>query len=102
MSAKRFPPLPKVVEGAMAPIVIVVGPFKKRRKDNCGLWKEMDRTIHINAAMPLPQQHATLEHELVHAALTDAGVDELLRHKPRLLEAVCDAVSTARYRQRFG
>ena len=75
--------------------------MKGGKRGNCGLWREMDREIRINHNLPLHQQWITLFHELMHAGLTDAGVDELLRDKPKLLEAICDANATARMREMF-
>lgn len=65
-----------------------------------GVWDENTRTITVDTSATPAQQWRTLYHELAHVAFSDAGVDEMCTEP--MVEALCDAVSTARMRERFG
>jgi hypothetical protein len=64
-----------------------------------GSWEPESRLIRIEKGAPRQHQWKTLYHELVHAALHDAGLDELLTDAGH--EAVCQALSSARVAERL-
>ena len=99
---RQFPPLPKMVDGPVGPFRVVLGTIDNERSDeeNFGVWSELHREMRINKDHPRWQQWVSYFHEHTHVALSDSGVDEMLSKKQ--MEAVCDAVATARFRERFG
>lgn len=92
----RLPPLPKQVDAPLGPVRVVLAPLG----DDYGDFLEERREVRINETLSPMQRWVTLYHELTHAALSDCGVDEVITEE--MAEAVCDAVSTARFRERFG
>jgi Zn-dependent peptidase ImmA (M78 family) len=96
-----FPPLPTVVAG-------LAGPIRVLRSDKVrvggaaawGYWEKGKRLIVIDRRAPMRQQWVAFFHELQHAALDDTGIDNIVSKK--VAEAICDAVSSARMRERFG
>lgn len=98
---KTFPPLPKTLAGPAGPFTVSL--VERPMMDNravMGLWDGLKRHIEIDKTMPVAQQWLTFFHELTHVGLADSGLDELLSHEET--EAVCDAVATSRFRERFG
>lgn len=99
----KWPPLPRVVEGAGGPIrvVRVRGWVIADDGDICnGLYDHDTRTLRISSHIRGRQRWHTFYHECVHAALTDSGAwNELSERKA---EVICDAIATARVRERFG
>lgn len=99
---KRWPPLPKVVNGAGGPITVelvdaIEPDAGKTAGDNSvtwGIWEGHKRLIRIVKSVDRSFQWSVLQHELVHAALFDAGVTNLL--PPEQEECLADALSTAR------
>lgn len=95
---------PKLPARLMAPGGEVLVRIKRQPKvdkqDVWGSWDESTRVIEIDGTAPPAHQWHTLYHELTHVALADAGADELMTED--LVEMLCDAVSTARMRERFG
>lgn len=65
-----------------------------------GLWLAPERRIKIEKNAKREHMWGTFYHELVHAALDDSGLSNLLTEPQQ--EALCDAMSTARMRERFG
>lgn len=65
-----------------------------------GTWEPHTRTVEIDTSAPMAHQWRTLFHELAHVALDDAGLSHGMHDD--LVEAVCDAIATARMRERFG
>ncbi len=101
---RSYPPLPKSFGAPLSSVRVVVGKFPAPTENDedgdYGVWSELTREIKINAAHPLWQQWQSYFHEATHVALSDSGIDELLTTE--MLEAVCDAVATQRFRERFG
>lgn len=97
MSATKpaWPPLPKVVDGALGPIRV----RRVKQVDEAasrGEWDMERRVIKIERSRHRVNEWSTLFHELVHAALADADVhigDDTLE------ERVCDAIALARVRE---
>lgn len=65
-----------------------------------GSWETAKRRIEINSTNARDIQWHTLYHELMHVALTDSGAKQMFKNKEQ--ELLCDAVATARMRERFG
>lgn len=101
MPPKRFPPLPKTVNAPGGPITV-----KRAKKivsggvECWGLWEDHTRTITIDTTAPASHQWKVLYHEIAHAWLNDSGLENGLSHE--LVEALCDCIGAARYRERFG
>jgi hypothetical protein len=68
--------------------------------DVFGHWDESKREITVDPTSPPGQQWRTYYHEWAHVALADSGADELFQDQ--IVELLCDAVATARMRERFG
>lgn len=99
---KSFPALPKSV---MAPggevSVSLVANIKHPDGDECwGIWDDAARTITLDKTAMKRHQWRVLFHELTHVALDDAGLSNGMNDE--LVEAVCDAIASARMRERFG
>lgn len=98
----RWPPIPKSVRGAGGPIrVKIVDAIEpdagKPAGDNSvtfGIWEGHKRLIRIVNTVDLAFQWGVLYHELVHAALFDSGLTNLMSSENE--EALCDAISTSR------
>lgn len=102
MTPRRWPPIPKVVEGAGGPIRVVVvrGPLVDDGDECIGLFRHETRTLLLSARLRGRQRWHTFYHELTHAAMTDSGLWN--RYTVKQIEAFCDAIATARVRERFG
>jgi Zn-dependent peptidase ImmA (M78 family) len=64
------------------------------------LWDSYDRTITIQESLSPRNRWATLYHEFTHVALHDSGFANMLTDNQ--IETLCDAIATARMRERFG
>ena len=96
-----YPPIPESVESAGGTVRIELGEAPVTDGLACdGLWDSARQVISLDASVPDRHRWRTYFHELTHVALTDSGLDELL--EPKLHEAICNAVATARMRERFG
>lgn len=107
--SKNWPPLPKSVHGVGGAIRIELVPFieneagKPAVGDNSttfGMWEGHKRLIRIVDNVPRAFQWSVLYHEMVHAALFDAGLTNLMTHENE--EALCDCISTARIAEMRG
>lgn len=58
------------------------------------------RTIEVATTATKRHQWRTLYHELAHAALDDSGVSQGMSEA--MQETICEAMATARMRERFG
>lgn len=103
MARKRWPPLPKVVDGLAGPIRVRVRraeSFKAPDGDSCwGLYRPEVREIHLASKLPAALRWHTLIHEWAHAWLIDSGVVNMLRGEgadaDQAQELVCDSLATA-------
>jgi len=95
-NAIRWPSLPRVVQGAGGPITVRrVKVAALEDGETCwGTWQPEKRLVKIARDAPKPHQWRTLYHELVHAALHDAGVTNLLTADAE--ETLCECISCAR------
>jgi Zn-dependent peptidase ImmA (M78 family) len=98
----KYPALPKSVTGLGGAITVeVVESLKDDDGTPCwGLWNQIGRRVRVERSADKRHEWAVLYHELVHAALDDSGVSNLLS-EPHV-EALCDAIASARMRERFG
>jgi hypothetical protein len=65
-----------------------------------GIWNEATRTITLDKTATKPHLWRVFFHELTHVALDDAGLSNGM--DDRLVEATCDAMASARMREKFG
>lgn len=106
--ARKWPPIPRSVMGAGGPITVklvdaIEPDAGKPVGDNSvtfGIWEGPTRTIRIVKGLDPAFQWSVLQHELVHSALFDAGVTNLL--PPEQEECLADAISTARVAEMRG
>ena len=97
----KYPALPKSLMAPGGPVSIVLRQtLTVEGKEAWGAWERHTRTIEIVKTAPPEHQWRVLFHELTHAALDDAGAANLMTAE--LEETICDAISTARFRERFG
>lgn len=94
----RYPPLPRTVSAPSGPVAIVLKPTAAKGK--MGSFDPSARTVTVDSALSPDRQWWVLFHEMAHVALWDSGTANLM--KKRVQEAVCDAIATARMRERFG
>lgn len=97
----KYPKLPTTVDmpgGAIA--VQSVDPFEVEGQKCWGAWDQTTRVIRVDKTLPPAFQWSTYFHELIHAAIMDAGLDNLFSIE--IHEALCDALATARMREKFG
>lgn len=99
---KKYPPLPKRISapGGEVTVKMVDGIKLGGGAEAWGTWEASSRTIEIDKNAPPSHRHRVLYHELAHVALDDAGLHNGMPEE--LIEAVCDAMATARFRERFG
>ncbi len=96
-----YPPIPTEVESPGGTVRIEIGEAPVVEGAACdGLWDSGRQVISLDGNVSPRHQWRTYYHELTHVALTDAGLDEII--DPKLHEAICQAVATARLRERFG
>lgn len=99
--AKKLPPLPKTVNAPGGPIrVEMVTPIYVDDKRCWGIYRDSDRLIQVDATLSGDYMWKVYYHELFHAFVIDAGLANLLSYE--MHEALCDAIGTARYIERFG
>lgn len=98
----KYPSLPATVEAPGGTITIILKPTL-RHPDGTECWGMFDlanRTIEIATAAAKRHQWRTLYHELCHAALDDSGISQGMTDS--MQETLCEALATARMRERFG
>lgn len=94
-----YPKLPHSVMTMLGPVPVRL---VKDWKDESawGMWHRDRRTIEIDARQTPELQWSTFFHEVTHCALDDSGLANILTEPQQ--EALCDAMATARMRERFG
>lgn len=106
---KSFPKLPATVEGSGGPIRVrlVKSPQDyddddhDPKKAKCwGTYSACVRLIEIARDTDPRFQWHTFYHEWTHSALMDSGASSRLGKRKE--EALCEAIATARMRERFG
>ena len=101
---KRYPPLPKLVQGAGGPIeVAVVAKVAVEAGEDdhvLGCFRPTIRRIEVLKELRGDQRWLVFYHELVHAALWDSGAANAMNEQVQ--EIVCDSVAVGLLRSRFG
>jgi Zn-dependent peptidase ImmA (M78 family) len=105
-SRKRWPPIPRVVQGLAGSVRVVVRrseSFKSGDGDTVwGLYKPAERRILIAGKLPPALRWHTLIHEWAHCWLLDAGLPNLIHgdeaERNRNLEVFCDTLATVAVR----
>lgn len=87
------------VNGTLGPIAVVRVAGLMAENSEYGSWVWHLRRIHLDAGLTGRALWHTFYHEQAHAALDDAGIKFPTKE---LEEHVCDAIATARVRERFG
>lgn len=98
----KYPALPATVEAPGGTITVILKPTL-RHPDGTECWGMFDlanRTIEIATTASKRHQWRTLFHELTHAALDDSGISQGMTDA--MQETICEALTTARMRERFG
>ena len=100
--AKRYPPLPSEVQGAGGTIDVRLVPHiaGSADEDVMGQFHASERRIDVVKGLRGDQRWLVFFHEITHAALWDSGAANALPGPTE--ELVCDAIATARLRERFG
>jgi len=114
MTVKRWPTIPRTIEGLAGPIRVVVRrgveSFKAKDGDDClGLYQPVKRRIDIAGKVPPALRWHTLIHEWTHSVLLDCGAVNLIHgvgiEHERNVEVFSDTFATALLRagvQQFG
>ena len=109
---KRYPPLPKEVQraGGTLTIELIAKTIKAAFErliakpgddaENMGHFDPSTRHIQVLKSLRGDQRWMVFYHELAHAALWDSGAHNAVPGAAE--EMVCDAIATARLRERFG
>jgi Zn-dependent peptidase ImmA (M78 family) len=103
MTARRWPAIPKKLDGLAGPIKVRirrVESFKAEDGDHVwGLYRPAVREIHLASKLPPAIRWHTLVHEWAHAWLLDSGVVNVLRGEGQDVvqaqELVCDSLASA-------
>ena len=89
-----WPAIPRLLRGAGGPIKVrLVKQVRRTLPAAWGQWNDATRTIRIDKAATPEHRWRVLFHELTHAALNDAGIENMTNEAA--LEAFCDAIATA-------
>ena len=99
--AKRLvlPPLPDAVATQLGPVPVRVVKKLRYKKDGkkqrlFGRYCAIERVIEISAEAVPVMQWQTLFHEMVHVALGDVGLNNVISDEQ--VEVICDTLATAR------
>ena len=97
----KYPAIPATVEtlGGTVDVIIVPKLVNSANEPCWGLWDPVARSITLERRPPRVMW-ATYYHELCHAMLDDSGIANLFSDDMK--EVLCDALATARFRERFG
>ena len=99
----KYPDLPTKIMGMAGPITIRMRTARatiREDKDTWGTWDESTRMIDVDAGATKAHQWRILYHELAHSMLADSGIENMFADN--IIETICDAVASARMRERFG
>lgn len=95
---ERTSKVPARVAGVLDAIRVRLETGRMTEHNEYGRWEWATRTVTLDASLTGRALWQVFYHELVHAALSDCGV-QLTKEQE---EAVCDAIATARVREQFG
>jgi hypothetical protein len=88
----RTPRIPRSLWSQQGPVPVTKVAELMKTKKAFGLFNFKDRYVHIDKDCGEDTQLQTLFHEMIEVALWDSGLQNVI--KPKLKEAVCDAVGT--------
>lgn len=102
MAGKRWPPIPRYIEGLAGPIRVVVRrveEFKADDGDPCwGLYRPAKRRIDIAGKLPPALRWHSLIHEAAHAWILDCGLQHKVKGEGKDLEdnieVFCDTLAS--------
>lgn len=100
MKARTYPPLPKSVMAPGGEVTVWLVDKAGTNGDAWGTWQEATRTVEIEKSAQPRHRWRVFYHEMTHVALDDAGLSNGMPEE--LVEAICDAMASARMRERFG
>ncbi len=104
--ARKWPKIPQRVRapGGTIPVYHTEGLKNADNAESLGLWHENERIIELDAHMTPENAWRVFYHELTHVALTESGLANVLLPviHDEGIDAICDAIATARMRERFG
>lgn len=100
MTAKRYPSLPRTVQGAGGTLTVHLVAKPGGDAENMGHFDPAIRRIEIAKSLRGDQRWMVYFHELTHAALWDSGAHNLVPGAAE--EVVADAIAVARLREKFG
>jgi len=101
MAPRKYPTLPKEAMAPGGPVTVIRRtPLMERGVEAWGLWEEHTRTITVDSTCTPRHAWKIYYHELAHVALDDSGLSNGIQDD--LVEALCDALSVARMREKFG
>lgn len=102
----KWPKIPSSVRAPGGRIPVTVKPklVHPDGKECLGLWHENERELELSAEMNPSNAWRVYYHELTHVALTESGLANVLLPiiNDEGIDAICDAVATARMAERFG
>ena len=95
---KALPPIPEEIQVPAGPIPVTrtVGLWDADR--SMGKFNWFERTIELESELGVHAAWLTLEHERVHAIISDSGIDV---GSEELEEQICNAVALARVAEMF-
>ena len=100
-TSEQYPPLPVSVPTPLGSVRVVLRPNLVADSVKVwGVWLADAREIRIEARATRAMQWRVLDHELCHVEHTFSGLAYLMPEP--LAEALCEARSVARFRERFG
>ena len=96
-----WPAIPTLIRGAGGPIKVRCVKHVRPEGVECwGVWNDATRTIRLDKTALIEHQWRVLFHELAHAAIGDAGIENLFDEQG--VETLCDALATARIQELRG
>lgn len=110
MARKRWPAIPRTVQGLAGGVKVVVRRAESFKTDDgdtvWGVYQPAQRRILLAGKLPPALRWHTLIHEWAHCWLLDAGLPNLIHgeneEKDRNIEVICDTVATAIVRTMAG
>ena len=101
MKIRKWRPLPRRVQcvGGSVAVRRRAG-LRTGKREAWGLWDAENRTIWVAVQIPRELQWRVFYHELMHACLSDSGLENVLPEDG--VEALCDAVASARMVEQMG
>ena len=98
---KTYPKLPTEIAAPAGRVTVEIVALPESKDEiEMGHFHLVDRTIRLKKGMRREQQWRTYFHECAHVWLADSGLSNGLPHDVQ--EAICDAVGSGLFQERFG